>query len=121
MMLAVMGALFAFMVSIGTGGGMLLIPFLTMCLGYSMAQAQHTVLLLYIPISVFATALNIKRGLLGTDMRGTMEYIAVGLAGVAVGWLASGCADGTALRVIYASFITAAGLSQLPSVLRPDK
>ena len=120
-MLAVMGALFAFMVSIGTGGGMLLIPFLTTCLGYSMAQAQHTVLLLYIPISVFATAVNIKRGLLKTDMRGALTYIAAGLAGVAAGWLASGCFDASALRGIYAAFITAAGLSQLPSVLRSGK
>ena len=83
------GAAFALLVSLGTGGGMLLMPLLVVCMGYSVREARMYSLLLYIPVSVIITAINSSRGRFLWS-KSMVLYTADGMAGAAAGAVAAG-------------------------------
>lgn len=58
----VVGVILGFLSGLGTGGGSLLILWLTFILGYDASIARSVNLLFYIPSALIACFFNIKRG-----------------------------------------------------------
>lgn len=111
--LFVVGAMFAFLVGIGTGGGMLLMPVLIEYFGYSVTEARSIVLLLYIPISLIVSYINIKNGYFQLKFSTFAVMSVAGTVGVACGNYLSGLLDAESIKKAYAIFIIVAGAYQL--------
>ena len=61
MYLVITGFLTAILAGMGMGGGVLLIPCLTLLLGYPQMQAQHLSLITYIPMAAAALIVHVKK------------------------------------------------------------
>lgn len=121
MVLLVLGFVFAVLVGLGTGGGLLLIPLLVLLMDYPLDLAQQITLLLYLPLSAVITVINIKRQSFNTKAKPFAGYLLLGVAGVVAGVFLMRRIDTDILRYMYAVFILAAGVWQLIGVIRPAR
>ena len=101
---------------LGVGGGILMVPFLTLAVGLSQHAAEATSLLVVLPTAIVGSVVLRRRGIgdLGTAVR-------FGLAGSLGG--ASGAAlalslPGHTLRVVFAAFLGLVGLKLVRDALR---
>lgn len=117
MQMILAGAAFALLVSLGTGGGMLLMPLLVVCMGYSVREARMYSLLLYIPVSVIITAINSSRGWFLWS-KSMVLYTAAGMAGAAAGAVAAGYCAPEAIEKVCGGIMILASISVLPSIIR---
>lgn len=117
MQMILAGAAFALLVSLGTGGGMLLMPLLVVCMGYSVREARMYSLLLYIPVSLIITAINSGRGGFSWN-KSLVRYTLSGIAGAAAGAVAAGFCAPEAIGKICGGIMILASFSVLPSIIR---
>ena len=88
MWLALAGVLFGIIGGMGMGGGIVLIPVLTLLFGMSQHQAQGLNLLTFFPMAVFAIIAHLRKSAL--MLRRALLMALVGAAGAAGGaWLCS--------------------------------
>ena len=101
------GALAGALAGMGMGGSALLIPVLTLLLGYDQLQAQATALISFIPAAIVAIIAHYRAKRIRWKVVGWM--LPGGIAGVCLGIALTGWLDKAALRGIYAVFLTILG------------
>lgn len=111
MLLALTGLLAAVLAGMGLGGGVLLIPVLTLFFDISQKQAQLISLITYIPMAVTALIINIRKKNL--RLKNIWLFLPAGAVGAIAGALAAKWLKGDMLRLIYAVFLILFGLFML--------
>jgi uncharacterized protein len=93
---------------LGVGGGILMVPFLTLAIGLSQHTAEATSLVVVLPTAIVASLELRRRGVgeLGTALR----FGVVGALGGVAGALLALELPGSALRVVFAVFLALVGL-----------
>jgi uncharacterized protein len=93
---------------LGVGGGLLIVPFLTLVADVPQHAAEATSLLVILPTSVVASLVLRKRGVgdLGTALR----FGVFGALGGAAGALLALALSGHTLRVVFAGFVGLVGI-----------
>jgi uncharacterized membrane protein YfcA len=88
---------------LGVGGGIMMVPFLTLVAGVSQHAAQATSLLVVLPTAVVATIVLHRRGV--GDPALALRFGAIGAVGGVVGALLALALPGQLLRLIFAAFL----------------
>jgi len=108
MLYAVFGVVFGIVGGMGLGGGIVLIPALTLLMGAGQHTAQGMTLFAYMPMALAALTIHIKKKQI--RLRQVLLLTGFGCTGGALGyWLASVLA-GETLRIIFAVFLIATAL-----------
>lgn len=97
----------------GMGGGIILLPVLTMLLGFERKIAQGIVLIYFIPTAVFALIVHIKRK--NADLKLTRKCAVTGIFGAVLGSVLMNRLSSPVLGKIFSVFMIFAGLSQIIS------
>jgi uncharacterized membrane protein YfcA len=113
--LAVLAGLAAFGVFVGAaagllgvGGGILMVPFLTLAIGLSQHAAEATSLVVVLPTAVVAS-LELRRRGIG-ELATALRFGVVGAAGAVGGALLALTLPASTLRVVFAVFLGLVGL-----------
>jgi uncharacterized membrane protein YfcA len=93
---------------LGVGGGTLMVPFLTLAVGFSQHAAEATSLVVILPTAI-AGSLALRRRGVG-DLGLALRFGVLGALGAAVGALVALALPATALRVVFAVFLAIIGL-----------
>ena len=93
---------------LGVGGGTIIVPFLTLALGFSQHSAEATSLLVILPTAV-AGSLVLRRHGVG-DLGLALRLGVVGAVGGVVGALVALALPGSTLRLLFAVFVGLVGL-----------
>lgn len=88
---------------LGVGGGIMMVPFLTLVAGLSQHAAQATSLLVVLPTAVVASVTLHRKGV--GDLPLALGFGAVGAVGGVAGALLALALPGHALRIVFAVFI----------------
>lgn len=93
---------------LGVGGGTLIVPFLTLAVGFSQHSAEATSLLVILPTAVAGSLALRRRGVgnLGLALR----FGVVGAVGSVLGALLALALPGSTLRLVFAVFVGLVGL-----------
>jgi uncharacterized membrane protein YfcA len=103
MWIAIISAAFGFIGGMGLGGGIVLIPALTMLFGYDQHSAQAATLLVFLPMSVAAIVVHWKAKRIKYKQAGLAALI--GSAGAFLGaWIAAQTGDDL-LRILFGYFL----------------
>ena len=94
----------------GMGGGTLLIPILTIFLGFKQKNAQAINLLVFIPMSLFALIIHIKNKLV--DFKVGIPVILSGVIFSILGSYLASILSNTLLKKIFAIFLLLVGINQ---------
>jgi uncharacterized membrane protein YfcA len=88
---------------LGVGGGIMMVPFLTLAAGVSQHAAQATSLLVVLPTAIVASIVLHRRGIghIGVALR----FGALGAAGGIAGALLALSLPGHLLRIVFALFL----------------
>lgn len=90
---------------LGVGGGVMMVPFLTLAAGISQHAAQATSLLVVLPTAIVATIVLHRKGV--GDPALALRFGAIGAVGGVVGALLALALPGHLLRLIFAAFLAA--------------
>ena len=113
---ALAGLLFGLIGGMGRGGGIILIPVLTLFLGVSQHGAQGLNLLAFLPMAIFASIAHCKKK--KVDYKLALFLAGGGLAGALIGaWLA-GITGSETLRFVFGLFLIALGLMRAYGLIR---
>jgi uncharacterized membrane protein YfcA len=93
---------------LGVGGGILMVPFLTLVAGMPQHAAEATSLLVVLPTAVVASLVLQRRGI--GDLGVALRFGVVGALGAAAGALLALALPGRSLRVVFAVFLMLVGL-----------
>src|SRR5437763_1215158 len=93
---------------LGVGGGVLMVPLLTLAVGLSQHAAQATSLVVVLPTAIVAS-LELRRRGVG-DLGVSLRFGVVGAIGAAAGALLALALPGSTLRVVFAVFLGLVGL-----------
>ena len=93
---------------LGVGGGILMVPFLTLAIGVSQHAAEATSLVVVLPTAVVASLALRRRGI--GDLRIALRFGVVGALGGAGGALLALALPGSTLRLVFAAFLGLVGL-----------
>lgn len=93
---------------LGVGGGILMVPFLTLAIGVEQHAAQATSLLVVLPTAVVATITLQRRGV--GDLSGALQLGALGAVGAVGGGLLALALPATTLRICFAVFLGGIGV-----------
>ena len=93
---------------LGVGGGVLLVPFLTLAVGLSQHSAEATSLVVVLPTAV-AASLELRRRGVG-ELPTALRFGVVGAFGAVGGALLALALPGATLRVVFAVFLGLVGL-----------
>jgi uncharacterized membrane protein YfcA len=93
---------------LGVGGGILMVPFLTLAVGVSQHAAQATSLVVVLPTAV-AASIELRRRGVG-DLGVSLRFGVVGALGAAGGALLALALPAATLRVVFAIFLALVGL-----------
>ena len=93
---------------LGVGGGILMVPFLTLALGVSQHGAEATSLVVVLPTAV-AASLELRRRGVG-DLGVSLRFGVVGALGAAAGALLALALPAATLRLVFAAFLALVGL-----------
>jgi uncharacterized membrane protein YfcA len=96
---------------LGIGGGIMIVPFLTLVAGVSQHQAEATSLLVILPTAIVATIALRRKGI--GDMALALRFGTLGAAGGVVGALAALALPAHVLRLVFALFLAAAAVRLL--------
>ena len=88
---------------LGVGGGIMMVPFLTLVAGISQHAAQATSLLVVLPTAIVATVTLHRKGV--GDAALALRFGAVGAVGGVLGALLALALPGDVLRTIFALFL----------------
>jgi uncharacterized membrane protein YfcA len=88
---------------LGIGGGIMIIPFLTLVAGVSQHQAEATSLLVILPTAIVATIVLRRKGI--GDAGLALRFGTLGAAGGVVGALAALTLPAHVLRLVFALFL----------------
>lgn len=97
--------------SLGVGGGMILIIYLTVFGGFDQISAQGINLIYFIPIALLAVIIHSKNGLI--RWRVILPSILTGAVFAAAGTFAAGYIGSPWLKKIFAVFILVIGIKEL--------
>jgi uncharacterized protein len=105
---------------LGIGGGVMIIPFLTLVAGASQHQAEATSLLVILPTAIVATIALRRKGI--GDAALALRFGALGAAGGVVGALAALALPAHVLRLVFALFLAAVAVRLLRDgfTMKPD-
>jgi uncharacterized protein len=90
---------------LGVGGGIMMVPFLTLLAGVSQHVAEATSLLVVLPTAVVATVVLSRKGV--GDVRLALRFGALGATGGIVGALVALALPAHVLRLVFAVFLAA--------------
>jgi uncharacterized membrane protein YfcA len=90
---------------LGVGGGIMIVPFLTLVAGISQHQAEATSLLVILPTAIAATIALRRKGI--GDAGLALRFGALGAVGGVLGALAALALPGHVLRYVFAVFLAA--------------
>ncbi len=93
---------------LGVGGGILMVPFLTLVAGMPQHAAEATSLLVVLPTAAVASIVLQRRGI--GDLGVAIRFGLVGAAGAAGGALLALALPGRSLRIVFAAFLAIVGL-----------
>ena len=93
---------------LGVGGGILIVPFLTLAADVPQHAAEATSLLVVLPTAIVASVVLQRRGV--GDLRTALRFGAFGALGGVVGALLALELSGRTLRAVFAVFIALVGL-----------
>jgi uncharacterized protein len=105
---ALLGVVFGIAGGMGLGGGVVLIPALTLLMGIEQHMAQGMTLFAYLPMAAFALTLHIRNK--NVNIRRALYIMAFGLAGGVAGYLAASAFDTNTLKIVFGAFLIAAAL-----------
>jgi uncharacterized membrane protein YfcA len=88
---------------LGVGGGIMIVPFLTLLAGVSQHVAEATSLLVVLPTAVVATVVLSRKGV--GDVGLALRFGALGAAGGIVGALVALALPAHVLRLVFAVFL----------------
>ena len=104
---------------LGIGGGVMIIPFLTLVAGASQHQAEATSLLVILPTAIVATIALRRKGI--GDAVLALRFGALGAAGGVVGALAALALPAHVLRLVFALFLAAVAVRLLRDGLTAER
>lgn len=104
---------------LGVGGGVLMVPFLTLVAGMPQHAAEATSLLVVLPTAVVASLVLQRRGV--GDLALALRFGVVGAVGAAGGALLALALPGRSLRVIFAVFLMLVGLRLVRDGLQTER
>lgn len=106
---------------LGVGGGILIVPFLTLVADMSQHAAEATSLLVVLPTAIVASVVLQRRGV--GDLSTALRFGVFGALGSVAGALLALQLSGQALRVVFALFIAAIGIRLIRDALvaRPHR
>jgi uncharacterized membrane protein YfcA len=96
---------------LGIGGGLLIIPFLTIAAGATQHQAEATSLLVILPTAIVATIVLQRKGI--GDARLALRFGTFGAAGGVVGALVALALPAHVLRLVFALFLAVMSVRML--------
>jgi uncharacterized membrane protein YfcA len=97
--------------SLGVGGGMLLIIYLTVFAGFDQLSAQGINLLYFLPIALLAVILHTKNHLI--NWKPLIPAILVGIIGAVIGSIIAKFIDKELLRTVFAVFVLIIGVKEI--------
>jgi hypothetical protein len=101
---------------LGVGGGILLVPFLTLAVGLSQHAAEATSLVVVLPTAIVAS-LELRRRGVG-DLGVSLRFGVVGALGAFGGALLALALPASALRLLFAAFLALVGARLVRDGLR---
>ncbi len=104
----VFGAVFGIVGGMGLGGGIVLIPCLTLFLAVNQHEAQAMTLFAYIPMALFALVSHIKQK--NVRLGPAMFLTTFGCIGGVAGYFLATAIDSETLRKVFAAFLILVGL-----------
>lgn len=105
--------------SLGVGGGMVLIIWMTAVLGTSQLEAQGINLIFFLPIALLSVIMHRKNGLI--DLKKLLPAIVTGVVTAALGAYAAHAIGSPLLKKIFAVFILAIGIKELCGAGKKDE
>jgi uncharacterized membrane protein YfcA len=96
---------------LGIGGGILIVPFLTLVAGATQHQAEATSLLVILPTAIVATFALQRKGI--GDATLALRIGALGAAGAVIGALVALALPAQVLRYVFAVFLAAVAVRLL--------
>lgn len=103
----------------GIGGGLLMVPFMVLVLGFDQHLAQGTSLAVIIPTALAGAVAHHKRGFVGFRLAALMAV--GGIAGVYAGARIALATDGSTLRLIFGLVVIALGLRLIGQGARAER
>ncbi|MDR0974329.1 MAG: sulfite exporter TauE/SafE family protein [Ruminococcus sp.] len=97
--------------SLGVGGGMLLIIYLTVFAGFDQLSAQGINLLYFLPIALLAVILHTKNKLI--NWKPLIPAILAGIIGAVIGSIIAKFIDKELLRTVFAVFVLVIGVKEI--------
>ena len=116
MWLALAGVLFGIIGGMGMGGGIVLIPVLTLLFGMSQHQAQGLNLLTFFPMAVCAIIAHLKKKRI--DVKTALLMALTDAVGAAGGALLCGIIDGKVLGKIFGGFLILLGIVRTVELIK---
>lgn len=113
--LFVCGAISGVVGGMGMGGGTLLIPILTIFLGFEQKSAQGINLLVFIPMSIFALIIHIKNKLV--DFKVGVPIMISGIVFSLIGSKIANSLSNNNLRKFFGVFLLLVGVYQLFQII----
>lgn len=104
---------------LGVGGGTLIVPFLTLAVGFSQHAAEATSLLVILPTAI-AGSLALRRRGVG-DLGLALRFGVVGAAGSVLGALLALALPASTLRIVFAVFVGVVGLRLARDGIRAER
>ena len=101
---------------LGVGGGVMMVPFLVLVVGYSQHQAEATSLLVVLPTAIVASVVLHRRGV--GDLGVALRFGAIGAIGGVIGAAAALALPGPALRLVFAAFLGVVGIRMVTDAVR---
>ena len=93
---------------LGVGGGTLIVPFLTLAVGFAQHAAEATSLLVILPTAIVGSLVLRRRGV--GDLGLALRFGVVGAAGSVLGALLALALPAGTLRLVFAVFVGVVGL-----------
>ncbi len=103
----------------GIGGGIILIPVLTIFLGFDQKIAQGITLLYFIPTAIFALVVHIKNKTI--DFKIAIKVAVTGVLSAGIGAYCIKFLSTSALSKIFAVFLLVVGICQIISGIKSLK
>ena len=103
---------------LGVGGGIVIVPFLTLVVGLPQHAAEATSLLVVLPTAIVASIVLHRRSV--GDLGLSLRFGVVGAVGGAGGALLALTLSSHALRVIFAGFLALVGARLVYEALRME-
>jgi hypothetical protein len=103
---------------LGVGGGTLVVPFLTLAVGYSQHAAEATSLLVILPTAIVGSLVLRRRGV--GDLGLALRFGAVGAVGSVLGALLALALPAVTLRFVFAVFVGVVGIRLARDGLRGE-